>query len=90
MGIAVPANTTVHYSITPFPAHMTSATKNRLLGLTKELAADWAMTKDSWRDAKALEFEKRFIEELMAGVNVAVTNIDALERALNKVRSDCE
>ena len=69
---------------------MTSATKNRLLGLTKELAADWAMTKDSWRDAKALEFEKRFIEELMAGVNVAVTNIDALERALNKVRSDCE
>ena len=69
---------------------MTSATKNRLLGLTKELAADWAATKDSWRDAKALEFEKRFIEDLNAGVNAAVTNIDALERALNKVRSDCE
>jgi hypothetical protein len=69
---------------------MTSATKNRLLGLTKALAADWAATKDSWRDAKASEFEKRFIEELMGGVNAAVTNIDALERALNKVRSDCE
>lgn len=69
---------------------MTSATKNRLLGLTKELAADWAATKDYWRDAKAQEFEKRFIEDLMVGVNAAVTNIDALERALNKVRSDCE
>lgn len=69
---------------------MTSATKNRLLGLTKELFADWAVTKDSWRDAKALEFEKRFIEDLNAGVSAAVTNIDALERALNQVRSDCE
>lgn len=69
---------------------MTSATKNRLLGLTKALAADWAVTKDSWRDAKALEFEKRFIEELMGGVNAAVTNIDSLERVLNQVRSDCE
>jgi hypothetical protein len=69
---------------------MTSGTKNRLLGLTKELAADWALTKDSWRDAKALEFEKQFIDELMVGVNATVTNIDALERVLNKVRTDCE
>jgi len=69
---------------------MTSGAKNRLLGLTKELAADWAATKDSWRDAKATEFEKRFIGDLMAGVNAAVTNIDALERILNQVRSDCE
>ena len=69
---------------------MTSATKNRLLGLTKELAADWAATKDSWRDAKALEFEKRFLDDLMAGVSAAVTNIDALERVLNQVRDDCE
>lgn len=69
---------------------MTNATKNRLLGLTQQLVADWTATKDSWRDAKALEFEKRFIEELMGGVNAAVNNIDALERALHKVRSDCE
>jgi hypothetical protein len=69
---------------------MTSATKNRLLGLTKELAADWAATKDSWRDAKAMEFEKRFLDDLMGGVNAAVTNIDALERVLSQVRHDCE
>ena len=69
---------------------MTSGTKNRLLGLTKELAADWAATKDHWGDAKSQEFEKRFIGDLMTGVNAAMTNIDALERALNKVRDDCE
>ncbi|MEY4386554.1 MAG: hypothetical protein RLY20_1837 [Verrucomicrobiota bacterium] len=69
---------------------MTSGCKNRLLGLTKELAADWAATKDHWNDAKSQEFEKRFIEELMTGVNAALTNIDTLERALNKVREDCE
>jgi len=69
---------------------MTSGSKNRLLGLTKELAANWAETKDHWSDAKSLEFEKRFIDDLMAGVTAAMTNMDTLERALNKVREDCE
>ena len=69
---------------------MTSGAKNRLLGLTKELAADWAATKDHWRDAKSQEFEKRFIEDLVAGVTAAMTHMDTLERALNKVREDCE
>ena len=69
---------------------MPTGSKNRLLGLTKELAADWAATKDHWTDAKSQEFEKRFIEELMTGVNAAMTNIDTLERVLNKIRDDCE
>ena len=69
---------------------MSSGAKNRLLGLTKELAADWAATKDHWSDAKSQEFEKRFIDDLMAGVTAAMTNIDALERVLEKVREDCE
>ncbi|HEU5069323.1 MAG TPA: hypothetical protein VFV96_02805 [Verrucomicrobiae bacterium] len=48
------------------------------------------MTKESWRDAKSLEFEKRYLEDLMAGVNAAVTNIDALERILGKIHDDCQ
>ena len=67
-----------------------SASQNRLLGLTKELAAEWAVTKQSWSDAKSREFEQRFLEELFAGVNQAVTNIETLERILNKIRADCE
>ena len=69
---------------------MTSASKNRLVGLTKELAADWAQTREYWNDAKSLEFEKRFLDDLTAGVNSAVTNIDALERILNQVHDDCD
>ncbi len=67
-----------------------NASKNRLMGLTKELRAEWEQTRQYWNDAKSLEFEKRFLAELMAGVNQAVTNIDALERVISQVRSDCE
>jgi hypothetical protein len=67
-----------------------TASKNRLMALTKELRAEWEQTRQYWNDAKSLEFEKRFLEELMAGVNLAVTNIDALERVISQVRNDCE
>ena len=45
-----------------------TAAQNRLAGLTKELRAEWEQTKHYWNDAKSREFEKRFLEELMAGV----------------------
>jgi hypothetical protein len=67
-----------------------SASQNRLVGLTKELAAEWASTKQSWSDAKSREFEKRFLDDLFTGVNQAVTNIESLERILNKIHADCE
>ena len=67
-----------------------TASKNQLMALTKELRTEWEQTRQYWNDAKSLEFEKRFLEELMAGVNLAVTNIDALERVISQVRNDCE
>ena len=67
-----------------------TASKNRLMGLTKELRTVWVQTRQYWNDAKSHEFEKQFLEELIAGVNLAVTNIDALERVISRVRSDCE
>ena len=67
-----------------------SASQNRLVSLTKELAAEWANTKQSWSDAKSREFEHRFLGELFTGVNQAVTNIESLERILNQIRADCE
>lgn len=67
-----------------------NATQNRLMALTKELRADWEQTKQYWNDAKSQEFERRFLDELIAGVNQAITNIDSLERTLDKVKTDCE
>jgi hypothetical protein len=67
-----------------------SAEQSRLQGLTKELAAEWANTRQYWNDTKSLEFEKRFLNELFSGVNQAITNIEHLERVLTKIHSDCE
>lgn len=68
---------------------MTGA-QNRLMSLTKELQVEWLNTKQYWNDAKSLEFEKRYLSELVAAVNHALTNIDTLERLLAKIRTDCE
>ncbi len=67
-----------------------NACQNRLNGLTKELRAEWEQTKQHWSDAKSQEFEKRFLDELNAGINQAISSIDALERVLLKARDDCE
>ena len=67
-----------------------TGSSNRLMGLTKELRAEWERTKQYWSDAKSAEFEKRFLDELFAGVNQAQNNIETLERILAKIREDCE
>ena len=67
-----------------------NASQNRLMGLTKELRAEWKQTEQHWHDAKSLEFEKRFLNDLITGVNQAIADIDALEQVLTKIRNDCE
>lgn len=64
--------------------------KNRLMGLTKELRTEWDQTRQYWNDAKSREFEQRFLNDLLAGVNQAIANIDTLERVITRVRNDCE
>jgi hypothetical protein len=68
---------------------MTGA-QNRLVILTRELLAAWGETRQDWRDEKAREFEKRFLDELNSGVNAAGTNIESLERTLNQIHADCD
>ena len=62
----------------------------RLGGITKELRAQWQDTKAYWKDAKSQEFEGKYIEELFASVDRAVTVIEQLDKLLTKVRTDCE
>ena len=68
---------------------MTGA-QNRLVILTRELLSAWGETRQDWRDEKAVEFEKRFLDELNTSVNAAVTNIDSLERILKQIHTDCD
>ena len=64
--------------------------KARLAALTKDLVLKWAQTKESWRDARSEEFERKYMEELKSSVDRAVGVIEQLEKLSNKVRSDCE
>lgn len=67
-----------------------SASKTRLAGLTKELSVNWREAKESWRDAKAQEFEQNYLQELFDSVDAAVGVMDQLDKVLKKIRTDCE
>jgi len=69
---------------------ITSASGARLEALTKELLSRWQQTRDCWMDAKAREFDERYMLELESLVRSAATNIANVESVLRKVRSDCE
>jgi uncharacterized protein YeaO (DUF488 family) len=66
------------------------ASGNRLTGITKELRAQWQDTKAHWKDAKSQEFERRYMEELLASVDRTVTVIEQLDKLITKIRKDCE
>ena len=67
-----------------------SGQRTRLMGITKELALRWEETKTHWRDAKSEEFERRYLQELVARMDKTVAVMSKLDELLNKVRNDCE
>jgi hypothetical protein len=67
-----------------------NASKSRLGALSKDLLGRWVQTRESWTDAKGREFEQHYMEALQSSVNAALTNIDTLERIINRIRNDCE
>ncbi|MBI1177165.1 hypothetical protein GC207_06960 [bacterium] len=68
----------------------TSGSGARLTALTKNLEAQWRQTRQVWMDAKADEFEQRFLHELETVANVTCAGIDNLEQILRKLKADCE
>jgi formate-dependent phosphoribosylglycinamide formyltransferase (GAR transformylase) len=67
-----------------------SGSKNRLVAITKELSNRWDETKNYWRDAKAQEFEQRYMAELFVNVDKTIAVMDKLNEMATKVRNDCE
>ena len=64
--------------------------KARLVGLSKELSLKWEDTKNYWRDAKAQEFENKYLQELFAGVDKTIGVVEKLDELLKRVQKDCE
>lgn len=56
----------------------------------RELSERWHATKVYWRDSKALEFEKQYLEALPGLVNKAGVMLNELEILIKKIRKDCE
>lgn len=67
-----------------------TADRTRLRAITKELTVRWEETKHAWNDAKSREFERQYLEELLARVDKAVATIEKLEKLAAAARSDCE
>jgi hypothetical protein len=67
-----------------------SGAGHRLGALTKDLANRWQRTKESWRDVKAEEFERQYLDELQMSVDKAMQVIEQLDKLMTKIRSDCE
>jgi len=64
--------------------------KSRLTGATKELALQWAETRNYWHDPKSQEFDEKYMRELFASVDRTATIIDKLNEVLEKIKTDCE
>jgi hypothetical protein len=67
-----------------------SVSSSRLAAITKDLWVKWQQTRETWADAKSLEFERKYLQELNAGVDKAVTVMEQLDKLLTKIKSDCE
>jgi hypothetical protein len=63
---------------------------SRLAALTRDLFERWRHTRSSWRDTRAVEFEKDYLEPLEDAVKSAVRGITELEALLTHIRRDCE
>lgn len=67
-----------------------NANGSRLETITRELFLQWQQTKDYWKDTKSQEFERQYLEELLASVGAAVTVIGKVDKLVTKIKSDCE
>ena len=61
-----------------------------LAQVAKDLSHEWQEAKGRWRDAKAGEFERKYLDELPSLVARSREAMEELDRLLRKVRSDCE
>ena len=67
-----------------------SGNGSKLMAITRQLSAQWGQTKESWQDAKSHEFERKYMDELMAGVDKAAAVMEQVDKLVSKIRNDCE
>ncbi len=68
----------------------TQGSSAQLEAAWRDLAAAWQHVNDDWRDARAREFEQRYLENLPNLVMNARRAIEDIDLLLRKMRHDCE
>ena len=66
------------------------STRGILTNAVRDLNTRWEQTKNYWKDAKAREFEEKYIKPLPDALNSASSIIEELDQVLTKIRRDCE
>jgi hypothetical protein len=66
------------------------ASSSVLAQSSRDLAARWQETSTFWRDAKAAQFQRDYLDALPALVGKTREALDELDRVLRKIRSECE
>lgn len=66
------------------------ANRTRLLAVARELSSQWQDTREKWRDQRATQFEREFLDEIVQGVNTTAATITDLDKLISKIRKDCE
>lgn len=61
-----------------------------LIQPARELSEQWHAVSMHWRDAKAQEFEKVYLDPIPGLVNKTGAAMNELEVLLKKIRKDCE
>ena len=68
----------------------TQGAASQLEAAWRDLAAAWQTTKEDWRDAKSVEFETRYLENLPGLIGSARKAMEDLDILLRKMHHDCE
>ena len=68
----------------------TRSAASNLVQAVKDLTAEWQEAKESWRDAKRDEFERKFLDDLPGYIARTTTAMEEIDGLLKRVRSDCE
>lgn len=68
---------------------MSSEAEATLAAALQNLNVAWQEVRGYWRDAKALEFEERYLKDLPSQVNQAAAVLAEIDKVLKKARNDC-
>ncbi len=69
---------------------MSTGSAANLVQAARMLNLEWEKVKTYWRDARAIEFEKKYITDLPAQVSSTTNAMEEADMLIKKVRTDCE